>query len=173
MLRFREQLSDPGLETGQGQGEQESCGLRPRRARRWARSGLQLAYWCCPTPRRERCLSGKRHGAGSWARGGFALREVGIPTSRGPEACLAQGRSQLRMAAAPKRAEPWTRSLRAFASSLLAVDAAVKAGGTKHQQGYRALLASPGEWLGVEFPPSASLLQGDSEEECEFSGGSR
>ena len=88
--------------------------------------------------------------------------------SRGPEACLAQGRSWLPEAATPKQAEPWTRLLLAFASSLFSVDAAVEAGGSKYQEGYRALLASLGKWLGVEFPPSASLLQGDSEGECEF-----
>lgn len=44
-------------------------------------------------------------------RGALPLQEVRIPTSRGPEACLAQEHSQLPEAVTPKRAEPWARSI--------------------------------------------------------------
>lgn len=48
MLRFSEWLSDPSLETCQGQVWQELCGLRPRRAWRWARSGLGASVLVLP-----------------------------------------------------------------------------------------------------------------------------
>lgn len=68
-------------------------------------------------------------------RGGVSpLREVGIPTSQGPAwhrdipGCQWQPLQNT-------HAEPRTRLLLAFASSLFPVDAVVKARGGKYQQG--------------------------------------
>lgn len=59
-------------------------------------------------------------------------QEVSFHASGGPEACPAQGHSQRQPL---KPIEAWTRFLLAFASSLFSLDATVKAGGSKSQQG--------------------------------------
>lgn len=60
-------------------------------------------------------------------------QKVSFHTSRGPEACPAQGHSQLTEAATLKCVEAWARVLLAFASILFSLDATVKAGCSKCQ----------------------------------------
>lgn len=146
MPRFSERPSDPGSQTCQGQ--QELCGVRPRRAQRWAKSSLELV--CCHTPPWERCLPGRRHGAGSWMWGCFASVRGGhshfprtrvlpgtgtFPAARGPGPCCFLHLLPACLLWMPQWKQEVANTIRDI----------------------KPCWPPPGTWLGAEFPLSTSL----------------